>query len=68
MNETQEQLLVAVRELTEQMERLNNYLQFGQPTAPGSGISAEIRDTLRAIASGEEPCMFMSEGTKIYEA
>jgi hypothetical protein len=68
MNEGQQELLTAVRDLTEQLERLNNYLQFGQPTAPRGVLSAEIRETLRAIASGEEPCLFMSESTKVYEA
>ena len=66
MNDTQEQLLNAVRELTGQMEKLNSYLQYG--VAMQSTQDQEIREALRAIASGEEPCVFMAESSKIYEA
>jgi hypothetical protein len=66
MNDTQEQLLIAIRELTEQMGRLNSYLQYG--AMAHSAEDQEIREALRAISSGEEPCVFMAESSKVYEA
>ncbi len=61
-----EQLLIAVRALTEQIEKLNNYLTLGHSMPVME--SNEMQEALRAIAAGEEPCLFLTEGSKIYEA
>jgi hypothetical protein len=69
MKETEQQMLAAMQGLTQQLQRLNDYLQFGGDSPQrGAMDPEELHEALRAIASGEESCVFMAEGTKIYEA
>ncbi len=66
VTEGEVQLLEAVKDLTGQLQRLNDFLRFGRPAVVGT--DREWKDALRAIAAGEEPFVFMAEGEKPYEA
>lgn len=66
MTKSEDQLLAAVKDLTGQLQRLNDFLRFGRPAVLDS--DREWKDALRAIAAGEESFVFMADGEKPHEA